>query len=140
MVLGIILIIIGIIGAVITAIMGIRFMKANDILFKSDYIELKGEKVSKVRTNLNGSGQVRKRKKRKKKKVAKTVEKIKEIENKDSTKLLEVEENSTQLLTLDTDDIELLEIISENKDLLEVASENRELVEIKDGEDTQVLI
>lgn len=40
MVLGIILIVIGIIGSVITLVIGIKFMKKNNFIFKSEYVEI----------------------------------------------------------------------------------------------------
>lgn len=41
MIFGIVLIVIGVIGSILTLIIGIKFMKKNNIIFKSEYVELK---------------------------------------------------------------------------------------------------
>lgn len=45
MILGIILILIGVIGVIATLIYGIKFMKKNDIIIKSDYVDIQGRAI-----------------------------------------------------------------------------------------------
>lgn len=50
MVVGIILIVIGVIGSIVTLVYGIKFLKKNNILLKSDYVGIVSEKINQSRS------------------------------------------------------------------------------------------
>lgn len=126
MVLGIILITIGLIGSIVTLIYGIKFMKKNNIIFKSDYVEL-------VREATVEDKPIKKVKKEKHKTKKETKKKYEEA---DGTELLDEEVNiATGNVSLDT---ELLDLGGDTDILIDEVVEKSK-IENKNNEDTMIL-
>lgn len=120
MILGIILITIGIIGSISTLIYGIKFMKKNNIFFKSDYAE-NVEKLKNASIVENKSRSARsKSNNNSKSKVKKKVSKNNKIDNYDTngTELLEEIDNKINMKNNTSLDTEVL-FLDNDTDILE---------------------